>query len=317
VRLGLFTDGLMHLPFETVVAWCSERGIHDLELGVGGYSPGPHLDLAALLSREDARASLLAVVESRGCRIAALNASGNPLHPDPGTALPHDRALRGAVELAALLGVDRVVAMSGCPGGPGGDGRWPVFAGGAWLPDMEGLWQWQWQRIASYWRGLTEWASTVAPTVTICLELHPGTSIYNPASFELLRRETNGTVAVNLDPSHFWWQGIEPLEVVSALGEAIGYVHGKDTLIRASQVAQNGVFDYAWPERRPDELPWHFAAVGSGHEIDTWRVLLDRVAATGYDGVVAIEHEDPRLAPEEGIEASLRALQEALEAGAG
>ena len=84
------------------------------------------------------------MVAGARCRISALNASGNPLHPDPATSVPHDAALRGAIRLAALLGVETVVAMSGCPGGPGGGG-WPVFAGGAWLPDMEGLWEWQWQ----------------------------------------------------------------------------------------------------------------------------------------------------------------------------
>jgi sugar phosphate isomerase/epimerase len=312
MHCGLFTDGLAHLPLDAVARWCTERGIHDLELGVGGYSPAPHLDLDALLAREDARTSLIDVLGSAGCGVAALNASGNPLHPDPATALPHDRALRGAVELAAALDVDRVVAMSGCPGGPGGDGRWPVFAGGAWLPDMEGLWQWQWERIVSYWRELTAWTAAVAPAVVICLELHPGTSIYNPASFELLRRETDGNLAVNLDPSHFWWQGIDPLEAVAALGPAIAYVHGKDTLVRPAQVARNGVFDYAWPERAPGDLPWHFAAVGAGHELGDWRALLAAVAAAGYDGVVSIEHEDPRLTPEEGIEASLRALSDAL-----
>src|SRR5258706_462373 len=80
---------------------------------------------------------------AHGIGLVALNASGTPLHPAASTARAHDRALRGAVELAAALGVPRVVAMSGCPGGPGGGG-WPVFAGGAWLPDMEGLWEQQW-----------------------------------------------------------------------------------------------------------------------------------------------------------------------------
>jgi sugar phosphate isomerase/epimerase len=312
MRCGLFTDGLMHLRLDAMAAWCVDRGITDLELGAGGFSPAPHLDLDALLAHDGARTALLERLEAAGCRIAALNASGNPLHPDPATAVPHDRALRGAIELAPMLGVDRVVAMSGCPGAPGGDGRWPVFAGGAWLPDMEGLWRWQWEHVTSYWRDLTAWASAVAPAVTICLELHPGASVYNPASFELLRGQTAANLAVNLDPSHFWWQGIDPVEAVRALGSAIAYVHGKDTLIRHEQVARNGVLDFAWPDRVPDDLPWHFAAVGSGHDLGDWRTLLAAVAGEGYDGVVSIEHEDPRLTPEEGIEKSLRALGEAF-----
>ena len=33
-----------------------------------------------------------------------------------------------------------------------------------------------------------------------------------------------------MDPSHFWWQGIDPLTVVEAFGDRIGWMHGKDTL---------------------------------------------------------------------------------------
>jgi sugar phosphate isomerase/epimerase len=299
VRPGLFTDGLAHLSLSQVVAWCAERGMVDLELGVGGYSPAPHLD--------DRAAETIA---GGGCRIAALNASGNPLHPDPAVSRDHDAALRTAVTLAARLGVDRVIAMSGCPGSAGR----PVFAGGAWLPDMEGLWQEQWGAIAAYWRELSGWAADEAPGVRICLELHPGTSIYNPASFALLRSVVGENVGVNLDPSHFWWQGIDPVAAIAALGASIGFAHGKDTLLHSRLIATNGVFDFAWPDREPEDLPWHFSAVGAGHPLAEWERLLDALRSAGYDGVVSIEHEDPLLTPEEGIETSLHALLEVIAA---
>src|SRR6201991_1364523 len=117
--VALLTDALGHRPLDDVAAWCAERGIDGLEIGVGGYSPAPHLDALPA-----------------GLPVVAFNASGNVLHPDPAVAAAHDAALRRALTLAAEQGVPRVVAMSGCPGA----GRWPVFAGGAWLPDLEGLW---------------------------------------------------------------------------------------------------------------------------------------------------------------------------------
>ena len=308
VRIGLFTDGLAHLSLEETVAWSAARGLHDLELGAGGYSPAPHLELGLLLASTKARRSLVATIELGGCRISALNASGNPLHPDPAYARRHEGELRGAIALAAQLGVESVVAMSGCPG----TGTRPVFAGGAWLPDMEGLWDEQWRQISRFWSKLSSWAAREAPGVSIMLELHPGTSIYNPASFEALREVVGENVGVNLDPSHFWWQGIDPLRAVDALAGHIGFAHGKDTLLRAELIARNGVFDFAWPERPSAELPWHFCAVGAGHDLDEWTGLLDALARAGYDGVVSIEHEDPQLSPEEGIEASLKALREAV-----
>ena len=62
--------------------------------------------------------------------------------------------MRGAIELAHALGVDRVVTMSGCPGSRDG-GQTPVFAPWALTPDDESLWEWQLeQRLAPFWREL-------------------------------------------------------------------------------------------------------------------------------------------------------------------
>ena len=313
MRCGLFTDALAHFSLQEMISWCRTRGILDLDLGVGGYSPAPHLDAAALLNDHARLRAFVRSLEAEGCSISALNASGNPLHPDPATSSAHDAALRQALRLASALGVSRVVAMSGCPGSPRG-GEWPVFAAGAWLPDMEGLWQWQWeQRIAPYWRELAGWAEREAPGVVLCFELHPGMSIYNPASFQLLQSVAGASIQVNFDPSHFWWQGTDPVRVTSELGASIGFAHGKDTRMNAARIESNGVLDFAWPERPPDELPWHFAAVGAGHTLDEWSRLISALTASGYDGVISIEHEDPNLTPEQGIEASLTALLQVIE----
>ena len=309
MKIGLLTDALEHLSVETATAWCAERGIAAVELGVGGYSPAPHADLSLLLDSRG-RGRLLALLRDAGLELAALNASGNPLHPDERIRKKQDEDLRGSIQLAQLLGAPRVVAMSGCPGTPGG-GSWPVFAGGAWLPDMEGLWDWQWERIAAYWTELSVWATRTAPDVAICLELHPGTSIYNPASYRLLRTITRANVKVNLDPSHFWWQGMDPAVAAGELGDAIAFVHAKDTLLHVDRIALDGVLDFRWPADA-DTMPWHFSAVGTGHPPAEWAALFEAIRGAGYDDVVSIEHEDPRLSPEAGIEASLHGVREVL-----
>jgi sugar phosphate isomerase/epimerase len=308
LRIGLFTDALDRLTLAEALAWCAERGLEAVELGVGGYSPTPHAS-AALAADAEGRDRLRGLVADHGLELAALNVSGNPLHPDRSLGGRHDAELRAAVQLAGALGVPRVVAMSGCPSGPGG--AWPVFAGGAWLPDMEGLWEWQWERIAAYWSDVSRFAAEQAPGVVICLELHPGTSIYNPESYRLLRVVTRGNVRVNLDPSHFWWQGIDPVVAAQELGESVAFMHGKDTLLHPDRIARHGVLDFRWPSG-PETMPWHFAAVGAGRPLEEWANLLRAVIGAGYDDVVSIEQEDPNLEPEAGIEASLRGLQEAL-----
>src|SRR5512133_2363338 len=81
VHLCLLTDGLAHLELDDALAWCTARELTAVELGVGGYSPAPHVDRAALLDDGGACGRLLAQLADAGVQLAALNASGNPLHP--------------------------------------------------------------------------------------------------------------------------------------------------------------------------------------------------------------------------------------------
>lgn len=310
--IALLTDALQDRSLGAVAQWCAERGIGGVELGVGGYSPAPHVDRVKLLADGDARRALIDGLARCGLTIVALNASGNPLSPDDAVRTAHDAALREGIELAAALNVSRVVAMSGCPGGPGQRGGSPVFAGGAWLPDMEGLWERQLHdALGPYWAELSGWAASFAPEVSICLELHPGASIYNAASFAALREYAGPNVKVNLDPSHFWWQGIDPIATIDTVGgEAIGFVHGKDTVIYPERLRLQGALDFRWPGD-PDEVAWHFCAVGAGRPLGEWRALLAHLEGVGYDGPISIEHEDPKLAAPAGIEASLAGLRSA------
>ena len=292
--------------------WCAERGIAHIEMGVGGWKQADHLDLDALLCDARERDRLQGELREHGLVLSCVNAAGNPLHPDPAVGERHAALLRGAVELAALLGCDRVVTMSGCPGGRDG-GSTPVFASWPVVPDDETLWEWQLEhRLAPFWRELSAWAAAAAPEVMICLELHAGASAYNPASFARLREAAGPNVGVNLDPSHFWWQGMDPLAVIDEVGPAIGFAHGKDTLVHPDRVRRNGLLDLAFPVD-PGTASWHFCAVGSGHDDATWAALVAALRSAGYDGVISIEHEDPRVTPEEGIETSLAALRRACE----
>lgn len=314
MQIGLLTDAFEHLPRSQALAWCAEHGISQVEFGTGGYSPAPHASLAELSASAAARDALAGELAGHGVTLGALNVSGNPLHPDPAVGGKHDADLRATLELAQQLGVTRVVAMSGCPGGPGGGG-WPVFAGGAWLPDMEGLWDWQWrERIGPYWRELSRWAASAAPDVRICLELHPGTSVYNAESFLLLREVTGDNVLVNLDPSHFWWQGMDPVTVIGALDGLIGWSHGKDTVIHPARLAMGGSLDFGWPRAAPADMPWHFCAVGAGHPAPEWAALVQALQRAGLEDTISIEHEDPDLSPEDGVLASLDGLRQALAA---
>jgi sugar phosphate isomerase/epimerase len=311
MRIGLFTDGLQHLPRRKAFAWAVEQGITDVEMSVGAWGARTHLDLGALLSDAGSRAELRRDLDEAGLRFSAVNAAGNPLHPDPAERERAQAMLRGAIELAALLGIDRVVTMAGCPGGRTGGGI-GVFGLWATSNDDEGIWAWQMEaEVGPYWTALSDWAAAAAPDVRICLELHPGVSVYSVDTYRALRTYAQDNVWVNLDPSHFWWQGVDPARVLAELPGVVGWSHGKDTTLYPDRIALRGVLDHTFPPD-PAVSAWHFSAMGDGHDVETWRGFVAALRAAGHDGVISIEHEDPGLSPEECITRSASTLRAAL-----
>src|SRR5258708_39831157 len=95
-------------------------GVQAIEIGAGNFSPAPQCDLSRLLSSVAARDEFLRAIHSRNLELAALNCSGNPLHPNDDLAHRAADITRKTLELAGMLGVTRVVCMSGCPGTPVG-----------------------------------------------------------------------------------------------------------------------------------------------------------------------------------------------------
>jgi sugar phosphate isomerase/epimerase len=308
MRIGLVTEALIHWTLPEVLAWLLAEvpQVTDLEIGSGAYAPTQHCDMARLLSEVSLRKAWQNDIAERGFRLAALNVWGNPLHPDPDVAKRHDEALRDTITLAAALGVSRVVAMAGCPAGVQGD-HTPVFAGGVWLPYLENLHLRQWHdKTMPYWHSLAEFAEREHPDLLICLELHPGTVAHNVESFEQLC-QLSPSIAANVDPSHFFWMGMDAGAVVTRLGERVGHAHAKDLVFNKEQLALNGLLDRRWPN--PAELmPWTFATVGQGHDGVWWEHFIKNLASYGRAHTIAIEHEDPFVPPELGIKAAARLL---------
>jgi sugar phosphate isomerase/epimerase len=293
MRIGVVTEAFGDAPLEGVLAALAARApsVSAVELASGGYPATPHCERALLLRDDAARERWRDAIESRGFRVAALNAWGNPLHPDAAIAQAHDRDLRESIRLAAALGVERVLALAGCPG----EGR-PRFAAGGWLPYLEGEHERQWREVGEpYWRGISEYARREHPSVAICVELHPGTLVYNTATFEELAA-CGDNLAANVDPSHFFWTGIDPLAVAARLSR-VAYAHLKDVAFDEDALALNGVLDHRWPS---EAASWRFATVGRGRDASWWRSFLDVLSARGVTDV-AIEHEDALVPAIEGI----------------
>lgn len=315
MRLGVVLEGFVHRTLDDTLELLSGLApqVTELEVGVGGFAPTPHCDVPLLLRDANSRRDWLQRVVDRGYSVSALNASGNPLDPDPEVARRHDEDLRNAVRLAAELEVDRVVAMAGCPPGAPGD-RTAHFDGGGWLPHLAGVHRRQWQEaVLPYWTELCDFARREYPRLLVCVELHPGTYVYNAETFEQFAAIADN-LAANLDPSHLFWQQMDPLLVAATLSR-VGHAHAKDVIFNADELALNGLLDRRWAPTDA-AAPWTFATVGRGHDARWWGRFLDVLAAHGVTSI-SIEHEDPTVPAEQGVAAAGRLLEGAVPAEVG
>jgi sugar phosphate isomerase/epimerase len=310
LQIGLFTDGLMHLPFGAALAAAARLGVQAVEIGTGNFSPAPHCELDHLIASAAARKDCQDAIERHQLTLAALNCSGNPLHPKPEVAQHAVEVTRKTLRLAGMLGVGRVVCMSGCPGVPGG-GPYPNWVVASWPEDFLELLEWQWNEcVLPFWRSMLELARAEG-VVQLCFELHPANNVYNPSSFQRLRGELGGAVAANLDPSHFFFQGMDPLAVIRYLGDAIGYVHAKDARVEPYNLAVQGSLDLQ-PGKPVRDLVWAYRTLGYGHGDLFWADFVSALRAVGYDGVLSIEHEDPLMDAEEAIERAVCLLRKTV-----
>jgi sugar phosphate isomerase/epimerase len=318
--IGLFTDGLRQLPRPAAFAWAAEHGIGQVELGTGGFSSAPHLDLDEL-GNDRGVESLLRDARNAGVELAALNCSGNQLFPDVidgGSA--DDRTLRRTLVAADALGVERVVCMSGCAVAGPYDRVRPAFLPVEWLPQDHGRVAWQWrERLVPYWEGLLEFASERAPGVAICLELDPGQTVFTPRGFLRLRNafgDAAGQLGVNLDPSHLFWQQMDPLRAIRALGPLVRYAHAKDVVLDEEATATNGLLEGDQEGvSTPADRSYRYATAGDGHDVAWWAAFSVALAEVGYDGPLSIEWEDAAADPFGSIERAVALLRTATSHG--
>ncbi len=289
MQIGLVTDSLGKLSLPEMLDWCAAGEIDAVELGTGNFSSAPHCDLGALLGSAAERRALLDALAARNLTLSALNCSGNILDGDAGRRARSQQIFFDTLKLANLLGVHTVVAMSGCPGESTAAGQYPNWVTSTWQPEYQALLTWQWEAvIAPFWREAAHAAA--AADVRIAIEMHPGQAVYNPYTLQQLVDITGSVVGANLDPSHLFWQGIDPLRVIAVLGASIYHVHAKDCWIDPEQLALNGVID----NRLGPTRTWEHCSPGVGHGEHFWRAFVAALAAQGYRGSLSIEYAGPR-----------------------
>ena len=308
MKVGVFTALLSQLPLEDVLRKLSSFDIHTVELGTGNYPGGAHCDLS-MLEDESALQKFRDTLARHNVSISALSCHGNPLHPDAARATHDSEINRKTILLAEKLGVQVVVDFSGCPGDfP--EAKAPNWITCPWPPEYLQVLDWQWNEIVTpYWIERAKFARDHG--VKIAIEMHPGFVVYNPESLLRLRSIAGPSVGCNYDPSHMFWQGIDPIAAIRVLGDAIFHVHAKDTQIYSSNLPKTGVLDTK-PYTDERNRSWMFRTCGYGHDASWWKEFASTLRLFGYDGVLSIEHEDSLLSAEEGLRKAVQFLNDII-----
>lgn len=327
MQLGAYNAGLADQPLGEALDIIAGLGLTSVEINSGGFLPPIHLPVREIRESEDARQQYLGEFASRGLTLTALNCNGNPLYPR--AEFPHSQDLIDSIELAALLGVKRVVTMSGTPGGEPGTSV-PVWNPLPWWSPFLDVQDHQWSVAIPYWKDIQ--ARAAAADVKIAIEMHPGNIVFNPRTMHRLAEEIDAThVGAEMDPSHLFWQGIDPVLAIADLGELVYNAAAKDTRINEAAKV-NGVIDdsfYRVAEGEPGYLAlgggttlsgwprtssWDFVAVGRGHDTAYWTEFLRALHQIDPDMPVNIEHEDQELDQLEGLRFAAQTLIDAEKA---
>jgi sugar phosphate isomerase/epimerase len=309
MKLGLLTVMFGDMPLKEVLDKIRPLGMKAVEFGVGNYPGDKHCNSKELLSSKPKREELMATLKGEGLELSALSCHGNCLHPDPDFAKRNIEVQTDAIKLAEMLGVKVVIDFSGCPGGEENATK-PNWVTCPWPPDYLEILEWQWEKkVIPYWTKQAKFAADHG--VKIGFEMHPGFVVYNTETLLKLRNACGKSLGANFDPSHLFWQGMDPIECVRVLGKAIFHVHAKDSMVYEQNARVNGVLDakhYSQELKRS----WLFRTCGYGHGIEWWKDFVSTLRMIGYDGVMSIEHEDSLMSNWEGLTKAVEVLKQAV-----
>lgn len=215
--------------------------------------------------------------------ITAISNYGNPLLEEPSKTLQRYRTI---FSLAKLLDVGVITSMAGnLPERPFKEGmaRFElVFGPIAKAAEDMGL------RVA-----FENW-----PGMGGDIPWHSVNLAWSPRNWtEMFNRVKSATLGLEFDPSHLVWQGIDHVLALKAFKTRIYHTHAKDTEILHDALRTEGIlgiFHQTWRYRIP------------GYGQINWAEFIAALVEIGYDGGMAIEHEDPVFADERFEEGLVR-----------
>ncbi|MDQ3937223.1 MAG: sugar phosphate isomerase/epimerase, partial [Chloroflexota bacterium] len=234
------------------------------------YAGTSHIDVANL---SDGQASeIIDELASKGLSISGLGYYPNPLHPDSGTRRAAIDHIKQVVVACRQMGVPYMNTFMG------GDQR-------RHLDD-------NWQEALRVWPEIVGHARDNGVKITIenCPmifsydEWPAGHNIaWSPYIWRRILEEWGGMVGLNYDPSHLVWLMIDQPRFIREFGPHILHMQAKDVMIDRDGLYEHGTLSGG--------IGWQIPRLPGLGEAD-WGAIFSALYRAGYDGDVAIEHED-------------------------
>ncbi|HEY2785386.1 MAG TPA: sugar phosphate isomerase/epimerase [Fimbriiglobus sp.] len=299
----LFTGPWADVPLDTLAAKAGEWGYAGVELCCWG----DHLEVQRglsddaycpsrleLLARSDLQVPVVAAHKVGQAVSDPIDARHKDLLPDYvwGDGKPAGVRERATEEMAATFRLAEKLGagvVSGFTGSP----VWSYVAGyPAAKPDAiaEGL-----KTFAKQWKPLLDVARDAG--VKFAFEVHPGQVAFDLYSAEAVLDVlgSRDEFGFTFDPSHLFWQGVDPVEFLRRFPNRIYHVHVKDAVLTLSGRA--GILAGYWPSGDP-RRGWQFRTPGRGG-ID-WEAVIRGLNEIGYDGPLSVDWHDPGMDREFG-----------------
>jgi sugar phosphate isomerase/epimerase len=278
MRLGLLTAPFPDTPLTEVADWAAASGFDSLEIACWPPSTGKarryagtsHIDVTDL---SGARGSeIREEIEAKGLAISGLGFYPNPLHPDP------------EVRTAAIDHLKLVITAAGRMGIPFAN----TFMGG----DRAKTQDQNWQEALRVWPDIVTFAADHGTRMTIenCPMIFSdgdwpaGHNIaWSPYIWRRILEQWGGTVGLNYDPSHLVWLMIDQQRFIGEFGAHILHVQAKDAMIDRDGLYERGTLSGG--------IGWQVPRLPGLGDAD-WGAIMAALYRAGFDGDVAIEHED-------------------------
>jgi len=307
--ITLFTGQWADLTFDTVCAKAKAFGYDGVEIACWG----DHFEVDKALSSDKYIRNRWDIMEKHGLKCFAISNHlvGQAVCDDPiderhkgiipsriwGDGTPEGVRQRAAEEIkntaraAASFGVKVVNGFTGSR-------IWHTLAG--FPPVPPAMIEAGYQDFADRWNPILDVFDSVG--VKFGLEVHPSEIAYDfwttqRALDAIGRRPAFG---INFDPSHLYWQMVDPVEFIHEYSDRIYHVHVKESMRNLN--GRNGILASHLPfgdHRRG----WDFVSPGRGG------VPFERVFRAlndiGYQGPLSVEWEDNGMNRDQGAPEAL------------